>query len=957
MSFIRQIRPFHVVFLLVLLAAGYFRASGLYRGLGEKVVAHPDSPKQMMMLNHYLHGEAVAYQGNLFYDGYPYGLNQVDAWAIRAAQSAGNAIRGLLIPGAEAHPIPSPDSLFYWGRSLRVLYGLMTLLLVFGAVGRFGRDRWIALAAAALYGLAPLGSTVTHSATGDIGVDLFIAAALYCAAAFATDGRSRWLAALSVACGMAFACKYQGFLGLWIGVLPLLLGLAGAGHPLRQLVRRGLAMVLGFATGVLALTPAFFVDPAKTGRNMWLNFSFLKNYGVSRSFLEQPLFTRMRWGLGHNVPAVAEDIGYGLMALGLLALSVAARAALRVFRADFADGDAQRRERRRASVFVAVASFPWVALFLATALKPEVQPFHFSFLLPALAVSSGFWLLSIRSAGRGLRIAAAAVLALAFAELAAESLQEDFFWSRPEIHLYSAKYSQTVFGTPGYASRSRIGSHVIKQFYAEPAGRPVFRSRPSGLKHPAVEWWQQHIQLPVPSIPFPGNELWIFMNGPVFPRNDRMFAVPASGNLMPERPGYDGAALLLATLGCSRAWTERSLVFNQKPAGIQLGLRTGRWPSRYVLEASGEKRIEGFLPPHSQVFLALPHLQARISSAGDGLKKLETHIVTLRMRAQLGPVWATVLASPEERARYAHYGPPADAPATPGFQPDWNDEILLEQLRSLRYVDGTAPLEVKEKPAPLPGGENPLEAGAYVLTAKIMNAGAARRLRFELVDLSGLALSTAPHDVEILPGEQELVWRFTKDFIPYDATLCVSADARGATVASWNLAPDVDALKNWRPSTIASPAAPGPGTLPETILDIRYPGLGTWHSLRIADEVAADQSFPYAVRFDLDEAIPHRAFHEDHLFLHLWNAQGKRIATLDYPLSQASFTPDLINWQMNGPFPAGHYTLEGGLYNIRTGIRAQFDAPKDILSNPKRRYFYIKELIVAEPSGTAEGKN
>lgn len=952
MSFIRQIRAFHLVFLLVLLAAGYFRAAGLYRGLEDGTVAHPDARKQILMLDHYLHGNAVAYHGNLFYDGYPYGLNRVDEWAIRAARSVGDAIRGILVPGDEMHMVPSRHhSLFHWARSLRVIYGLIAMLLVFGAVLRFGRDRWAALAAAALYGLAPLGSTVTHAATGDVGVDLFIAAALYAAAAFAGNGRIRWLAALSAACGMAFACKYQGALGLWIGGLPLLLAFSGTDRPWRRLLRRGWTMAAGFAAGVLALTPGFCVDPEKTWRNMWLNFSFVKDYGVSADFLEQPLLARMRWGLGHNVPFVAESIGYGLLAMGLLALVASLGTARRVFRTEFADRETRERERRRAATFVAVASFPWMALFLATALKPEVQPFHFSFLLPPLAVACGMGWISIGPHGnRAGRISAVVLLAICLVELTAGSLREDFFWRRPEIHQAGAEYSQTVFGTDEYGTRRHVGRRVIKQFYVEPAVLPVFRSRPCGLKHPEVEWWRQQIQLPVPSIPFPGGGHWIFMNGPVFPRNDRMFAVPASGTGMFGRPGYGGDDLLLTTLRDQGAWIEHTLVFNRQPENVQLGLRTGRWPARYVLEASGEKPSAGFLPPHSQILLPLRNLRPRFAFPGsDG--KPEAQIVTLRMRAQLGPVWATVLASDKARALYLRHGPPSGAAPEAAFQPDWNDDVLLEQLRSLRYVDSTGPLEVTEKPRALPGGENPLEAGAYVLTARVLNPGPARRLRLELLDASGLAHSVPALEVDVPPGEVEVVWRFTKDFAPYDGDLCASADGPGLSIPSWTLVPDVDALQRWQP---AAAATSPPDMPPETVLDVRYPGIGTWHGIQMPDAIPADQMFPYAVRFDLDEAVPHRIFHEFHLFLHLRNAQGEQVATLDYPLSQASFVSDRINWKTGGPFPAGPYTLEGGLYNVRTGIRARFVAPDGASSDSKRRTFSIRKLMVGEPAATAE---
>lgn len=952
MPFIRRIQPFHIVFLLILLATAYFRASGLFRGLAEDLVVHPDARKQVLMLEHYLHGEPVVYQNSVFYDGYPYGLNQVDAWAIRLARGAGAALRSILDPGGAPRPVPARHELFFWAHGLRALYGLAAMGLVFAAVLRFSRDRWAALAAAALYGLAPLASAVAHAATGDIGVDLFIAAALYCAAAYADGGRFRWLVALAVASGMAFACKYQGLLGLWLGFLPLLPGLSPA-LPAWKRVRAGLAMAAGAVAGAVALNPAFFVDPAKTWRNMWLNFAFLKNYNVSREFLEQPFFVRMRWGLGHNVPFIAGCIGWGLMALGLAALLVALRALWRGSRTRSADPDTRGPERRRAAVFAAVASFPWVALFLATALKPEVQPFHFTFLLPALAAAAGLLLATSRAtAGRAGRLALAALGVAAGVESLAASLREDFFWSRPDIHMSAFGYSETVFGTPGHGTRRHMGRHVIKRFYIEPATLPVFRNRPCALKHADVDGWRRLAQVPGPAIPFPGDGHWIFLNGPVFPRNDRMFAVPASGRGQAERTGYDGQPLVLPTPDRAGAWTERSLVFSQEPDGVQIGLRTGRWPSRYEIRASGEKPIRGFLAPNSQVLLPLQRLRARFLFPASGAGKPETHIATLRMRAQLGPVWATVLASPEETARYLRHGPPPDnaAPAA-APAPDWSDATLQQRLPSLRFADGPSALEVAEEPRALPGVP-PLEAGAYVWTARIRNPGPARRLRLELADPAGVDRSPPPFEAEIEAGEQQVVWRFTKEFAPYDAELRASADAPGGVIESWSLVPDLEAQAAWRPASPAvSDSLPGGGA--ETALDVRFPGIGVWKSFLAPNEITAGQGVRFATRFDLDERISHQDFHELQVFLHLWNAQGERVATLDHPLRLASFSPADLHWQSAGPFPPGPYTLEGGVFNLRTGLRKRFIAPPGVLADPKRRHFYIQEWVVRKPDAAA----
>ena len=73
-----------MAFAAVVLAAVAFRGAGLWHGLGQDIVFHPDEPKQVMRLESYLHGHYVHHAGNLFYDGYPYGLNRVDEAFLRA---------------------------------------------------------------------------------------------------------------------------------------------------------------------------------------------------------------------------------------------------------------------------------------------------------------------------------------------------------------------------------------------------------------------------------------------------------------------------------------------------------------------------------------------------------------------------------------------------------------------------------------------------------------------------------------------------------------------------------------------------------------------------------------------------------------------------------------------------------------------------------------------------------
>jgi len=670
--------------IIILMTGAYFRASGLFRGLERGVVFHPDAPKQVMMLGNYLHGNYIQYYDSRFYDGYPYGLNRVDEVFLRGATGSLLPIAEMLDTGHDTVNMPSKHNLFYWGLVLRLLYGLAVVLLVYATVMRLSGHAWAALTAAALYAVAPIGAVVSHSITGDIGVDLFLAGALYCASVYTTGGRFHWMAAFAAACGMAFSCKFQGMLGLWVGGIMLLGGMQGSRRPVRLLLRQASAMAAAFVAGVIALNPALLLQTGKTWRNMRINFVFLRDYGVSAEFLEKPLRTRVWFGLTHNIPLIAGAIGYVMVLLSAAALVLSLWMLARYMRrAENAEDPADNRLRW---AFAAVASFPWMALFLATALKPEVQPFHFSFLLPAMAVSIGLLVAAVKSpVWRSTRLAVYVLVPLCLAELLFDSAREDFFWRRPEICEMGSTFSEIVFGQPHYGTKSHGGSRVIKSFYTEPAQLSVFRNRPSGLEHPDATWWRTHGQLPVPAVPFPIDFHWIFMNGPVFPRNDRMFAVPAGGRGISGRIGYGGRPLLVPTWSRAGLWTEKTLVFSRPPEALQIGLRTGRWPARCTVDVRGAASQDVFLPPQSQIILPVAPLHARPIGRGETERDPEMVLVPIRLRAQLGPVWATVLDDADALAIYRRFGPEGDA-----FAQTELDEVA-EQLQNLCYLGSDQP--------------------------------------------------------------------------------------------------------------------------------------------------------------------------------------------------------------------------------------------------------------------------
>lgn len=930
--------------ILILIFGAYFRASGLFRGLDRNAIFHPDSPKQVMMLQNYLNGSYVQYYDSLFYDGYPYGLNRLDEILIRGAWGLASPVMRLLNAGHDYVGMPNQHELFYAGRVLRLLYGLLIVWLLYGAVMRFGGSVPAALSAAGLYALAPIGVTVSHSVTGDIGVDLFLAVGLYSVSAYTEAGKLRWLGVLSLACGMGFACKFQGVLGLWVGAIVILGGvrLVSSGK-LRFLIKRCSVMAVCFLAGVLVMNPALMLQPENTWRNMRNNFAFIRDYGVSADFLERPLHVRLCSSLSDNVPVIAGSIGYLMLILAGVSLFLSISKLI--------SGKAARQrdevEIRRSWVFAAVASFPWMALLLSILLKPAVQPFHFSFLLPAMAVSAGILVSDVLNTGwrRGKPVILL-LLALCFGELSVDSIREDFFWRRPDIFRQGYLFSESVFGYPNNGASSHCGRRAVKSFYAEPAKMSVFRNRPSGLEHPQFDWWRQNKQLPVPSVPFPVDLHWIFINGSVFPRNDRMFSVPASGRGLSKRAGYGGSALLLPTWSRSGCWTEKTLVFNEAPESVQIGLRSGRWPARCTVDVSGSAPEKVFLPPHSQVILSMESLDT-ILIRGDGSEKRpDRHLIPVRLRAQLGPVWATVIEGPDVLEGYRRFGPEGDAFGLEEQLPDG----LAEKLQALCYLGDGQPHEIHDKLECLPGSEQPLAAGPYVLEASVLNAGLkSAGVRFALRDASGGSSGVEDFEAILAPGAvQEIVWRFEKGFAPYDADLMTSADGPEVSVLSWTLRPDALKLRDWCARSAGSSENNFRVSLEKTPLNVEFPGIGVFRSLVMPDNIEAGRPFSYTAEFEVDRDISHKTFHEAVCFIHVINANNELVAALDFPLREASWPGSLINWRQAEPLPAGQYEVVGGVYNVRARERFSLNLADEDERKRRRRSFLVMPKLVVQ---------
>ncbi len=927
---------FVAVFLAVLCLSVYFRSSGLFRGIEEVSIFHPDSPKQIMMLNNYLHGSYVQYYGNLFYDGYPYGLNRVDEGMLRSTLPILRAVKSMLNPGFTIDD--HRHSLYYAGRILRVLYGMAVVLMLFFTARNAGADKWAALLAGTLYGFAPLGSTVTHSVTGDVGVDLFSSLVLLFASLFAKTARLPLFLFMGLACGMGFACKFQGLLAMGI-ILLMLVSLAFTGARRMQRLATGLLNTgTGFLAGVVILNPALLNNHIKTWRLMRENFTFIRNYGVSSSFLEKPFIERITYGLSKNLPFALNQLGPWLVLSAFIALILyTVRCSKDLCRERGAGLD---REGRQNLFFFGVAAFPFAAILLATALKPAVQAFHFSFILPFLALATAAVLrFSFSRPSLILKVAGAALLCLNLTDQLKHSMLEDYFWKRPDIRNRAFVYAHH---TTGNWQLGYCWSNAAKIFYNEPSTKPVFRNRPTWMKAPSL-WWEHHNRLPVPSIPYPLQHHWIFMNGVSFPRNDRLLTITAGGNGMHTLPSTAGPPLVRPEQGDFGRWHRRTLVFTNKPDALYLALRTGHLPARYELKLNGQDVRRGLLLPNSET---IHHYEKPTVRYTFEHKRPVTGI-DLKIRTGVGPLWVTALDDAAEIDVYRGFGPSPDAARylqdTRRFIKEQGITLLERETDALPYYVFTNVTAVADGTEEAIARYVPLARGAYIITLELDGSTDNTAATLELQTYpEPNGYTTWSKTVKMNAGTDTHRFVLLKEYIPFDGSFTLSAKGGDITCTRMTIQPDIARLADWhRHYTNESEKT----VLTANTLDVTYPHIGRLHSF-IAGEDRQTQEHVYTVHVELASNISHQIFHDSTIFLHLYNTNGHLIKGLDIALQNASFKTNELFWHPAGVLQPGTYHLRGGLYNTRTRRRYGFKAPPSVDADKGHKHFHITEWTI-----------
>jgi hypothetical protein len=912
----------------IVVVALLLRTSGLFRGLDAGYMFHPDEPKQVMALKNYLEGRYVWYVGSLFYDGYPVGLNHVDEWLLRPVLAGYRLWKRHLQPSLVSDPVPDQLTLFYWARSLRVLYGLGGVVLAYVLARRLWGSHGPALAAAALVAVAPLPVVVTHSATGDIGPDLFTAFVLLFLCRYAAGSRRVWLGAAGLATGLAFACKYNGALaGLAVALFLLLewwhdRHLAGA-------LRSGFTVGAGFLIGVVLGTPAFLIDRARTWKYMYANFEFLRNYDASDEFLARPAWDKVVYCLTKNTGPILSALGWTLTLLAVASLVLVAFR----FRKIWTEQDSGAPDRQHAILMPALLVFPFAALFVALSGKPEVQPFHFSWLQLPLTVAAVYALRRLwRWRGRWGQVAAAILFTVTVLEFGRSSEQDLFFWTRGDNLRWKGMWPSLLARTGDTPAGA---PDTVKWVYLEPSGRTVFRNRASTVVIHNADFWNRLHVAPVPGVPGPVDQDWIFPNGPVFPRDDRLFQV--------ERD--DTAA--------------RQVVFYNVPGEVTLGFRSGSWPAAVTVEFGGETRTL-VMAPNAQQTLRLAPRRWR-HNGGNRLFPQGSYIVPLTVRTQTGPAWVTVMTDERETHLFQLFGgkiidrarlQPSDVPSLE----------LINEMQRMRYLEGESMRDlVADEPLDrvcrVPADGVALPCGPYILRCEIRGLTDEAEVTVKLDDFyrSG-DLAAFEETFRLQAGVQVVTSRFAKIFAPYHGQIEMVCKKGNVRLERWSLVPDTrrirDDFQRWADGGTA-PVWLGGGAAEARVQSnpvIRFGNRASLIRLDFPGTIPRTGKIPVFCIMEM-ERLDKPDFGEYSVFIHLLDRDGKMVDAVQFPLWQAVAVGALnkpIMCDVPENLPPGDYALAMGVYNSRTEHRLPIQGNGLSEREQRKRFHLFGKTTVTE---------
>jgi hypothetical protein len=747
---------FFLLFLTILLIGLYFRTSGLFRGLGESgFIFHPDEPKQVLALFNFLNGDYVRYYESLFYDGYPYGLNHLDEYILRPL---------LLFFNSDD---PDRYSLYYHARALRLLYGIAVLLITYQITLRLTGKKSTALLAFLLIGIAPLSVTVAHSATGDIGVDLF-ASFCFLFLLLYVDGKRQVISLFccGFAIGAAFSAKYNGLL---LGMAPVMVLIGHFFYDKKLLKFCTHCCILGLGTliGALVFTPNLILDFKTTIEHILANFEFIKNYNVPKEILEKTWLEKAFLGIRSNSIYIISSLGY-------VAVFSCIVGCLHFAKTIFIKKEYLPTDYSRDIFLLSMSLFPILSFFIALSGKYTVQPFHFSYLLvPLVIVSCVLIARAWTSSSSILKCGSLIVAALLVIEFANVSIRENFFWRLEDNGYHAEKFPATLYDREAFYTHR---SDPIRSLFLEAPGSSVFRNHRDTAKGPDAFFWKNIDVAPLPQVANPFGKNWIFINGPTFPRNERMVVVHGEGH---------GKTL------------QRYLVL---PAGeniAALGLQSGSHPVETSISI-GKYDVFTQLEAHQQKIVPVQPQSWRTSGFGD----TEVYIIPLKVSVPYSSVWVTILKNDREKQLFNLYGGGQNGEVkAPEPIPEKLQNDFFDALSRIRFLDHAPSWRVNQGDR-IPMWEVAIPAGRYRLICDIDGIDNFSEIAIELEDAKGGMSGGAQQSFQINKGLQRIEYAFTKSFAPFQAKVIIHGLEGKSQMLSFKLIPDYHFLSEefatWR---------------------------------------------------------------------------------------------------------------------------------------------------------------
>jgi len=906
-------RGLWVAVVLVLLGTAlYFRSAGLFRGLKSGHIFNPDAPKQVAALEQFLNDREIWYTDNVFYDGYPLFLNHVDAWIIRPIRQLCLIVDSHVNPALHARDTaPSRDTLYYWGRALRVIYGLLVIFLAFYCARGMGLPHSGALFVALLVSIHAISITVTRSVSGDIGADLFTALVLIglCRSAVSPGRILPWLF-MGTMLAFAFTSKYHSILAGW-SILIFWLGHdVFAQRNFRMALRHAAAGAVGFAAGLAIALPQLFINPRRTQDDIIRHLQFVKDFKVDAAILNKPFIERAYLGLTTNGPKVIGALGWLMVIFGALAAILVVIGIIR-----------QRRMNTTVSndmvLKLAVYSLPFVVLIAALMGKPSIQMFHFSWLVVPLALAAVDLLHRGWSRGGGIAVCAAAAGILLVAQTGRASLADLRFWRHEDNGTIALSLDRNLTER----EPSSVPKQIVRLVRLENENAAGFRNVFNSVRVANGSLWHHMGIAPVPTIPYPDEFHWIFMNGPVFPRNDRL--IP----LHPNTP------------------LSRELVFNGKPGPLWVGLRTGDLPVEIRLMLGGVSRIER-MAANSQTLFPLRPLRYRelAGSTNDPGGALRC-FVPLEASTLMGDAWITLMMNETERANFLFFGG-TPLPGTQRISPIADINVVNHLVEKAQYLGGDEDLDLfSNKIECVFFDRIPLAAGVYELRYEAIpldpSAGWILTLSSESCTEPLMTMPVHP-DPAHQNRVQPFIHVFSKPYTPLQVTLSLTCPTGACRVGKWSLKPavrqitaDIARYENegiradwmhaepagYRPATQGACGGIQFGKALE-LIDFKIPATLTTQS---------KTPITCAMRI-LKIPFPYRHYEDYLVFLHFKTPHTDKIkGVVHIPL-----TPVVASEQTIAPMvisipdlPAGPYEVWMGLYNIRTRKRLDIVLPGD----------------------------